>query len=209
MSRRPSQKKRRPKPDGKYLASTLALMTAGLIFTSAMGFAFSVGQFRSQSGGSASESPPPSAEIRGLLAPRPEQAPSGAANIARRDKAIEALSSDGTHFECASATVTDGDTLRCGDLRVRLAGIDAPELPGHCRPGRQCVEGDPFASASNLESLTYSKPLSCIAVETDAYGRTVAFCGYGSVDLSCAQLASGSAIERYSPITCEGSRRIE
>ncbi len=209
MSRRSSQKKRRPKSDGKHFASTLALMTAGLIFMSAMGFAFSAGEFRSQPWSSANESPAPSSEISGLLAPKPEQAPSGAANIARRDKPIEALSSDRTHFECASATVTDGDTLRCGDLRVRLAGIDAPELPGHCQPGRQCVEGDPFASASNLESLTSSKPLSCIAVDTDAYGRTVAFCGYGSVDLSCAQLASGNAIERYSPITCEGSRRIE
>lgn len=184
-------------------------MTAGLIFVTAMGFAFSAGQFRSQPGSSANEMPAPSAEIKGLLAPRPEQDPSGGANIARREKPIEAMSSDGTRFECTSATVTDGDTLRCGDLRVRLAGIDAPELPGHCRPGRQCVEGDPFASTSNLESLVSSKPLSCIAVDTDAYGRTVAFCGYGSVDLSCAQLASGNAIERYSPIACEGSRRVE
>ena len=30
-------------------------------------------------------------------------------------------------------TVVDGDPLRCGSERVRLLGIDAPELPGHCR----------------------------------------------------------------------------
>lgn len=32
-------------------------------------------------------------------------------------------------------TVTDGDTLRCGSEWIRLLGIDALELPGHCRSG--------------------------------------------------------------------------
>ena len=29
---------------------------------------------------------------------------------------------------CPSAYVVDGDSLRCGSVRVRLLGIDAPEL---------------------------------------------------------------------------------
>jgi endonuclease YncB( thermonuclease family) len=47
-------------------------------------------------------------------------------------------------------SVTDGDTIRCGDERIRLLGIDAPELPGHCRSGRNCAPGDPYASTSSL-----------------------------------------------------------
>ena len=35
--------------------------------------------------------------------------------------------------------VIDGDTIHCGYTRVRLAGIDAPEMPGHCQPGRACT----------------------------------------------------------------------
>ena len=31
---------------------------------------------------------------------------------------------------CVSVTVHDGDTIRCGRERVRVANIDAPELPG-------------------------------------------------------------------------------
>src|ERR1700712_1173347 len=47
--------------------------------------------------------------------------------------------------------VVDGDTLRCGNERVRLLGIDAPELPGHCRIGRACAPGDPYASTASLQ----------------------------------------------------------
>ncbi|MFN3425917.1 MAG: thermonuclease family protein [Novosphingobium meiothermophilum] len=31
---------------------------------------------------------------------------------------------------CVSPVVHDGDTLHCGQERVRIANIDAPELPG-------------------------------------------------------------------------------
>ena len=32
-----------------------------------------------------------------------------------------------------SCVAIDSDTLRCGQERVRLIGIDASELAGHCR----------------------------------------------------------------------------
>lgn len=31
---------------------------------------------------------------------------------------------------CVSLSVHDGDSIRCGSERVRIANIDAPELPG-------------------------------------------------------------------------------
>ncbi len=68
-------------------------------------------------------------------------------------KGLEAgvVAEDG--FTCRSPYVVDGDTLRCGSERVRLAGIDAPEMPGHCRPGRECTAGDAFASRDGLQAL--------------------------------------------------------
>lgn len=104
-------------------------------------------------------------------------------------------------FECSSPTIIDGDTLRCGERRVRLAGIDAPELPGHCRPGRECTPGDPHASTANLRRLAYA-PLQCRATDTDAYGRTVARCSVEGADLSCAQIEGGFAVRRYGWIWC-------
>lgn len=105
-------------------------------------------------------------------------------------------------FACPNVRVVDGDTLRCGDRRVRLQGIDAPEMPGHCRRGRQCTPGDPVASTRNLQSLVGRGPLTCRATDTDRYGRTVARCHAGDVDLSCEQVRSGHAVKRYAPIRC-------
>jgi endonuclease YncB( thermonuclease family) len=108
----------------------------------------------------------------------------------------------GDRFACRNPVIVDGDTLRCGEERVRLHGIDAPEMPGHCRPGRDCVEGDPFASTANLKRLAGRGGLMCERVDTDSYGRTVARCEAGGVDLSCGQIEAGHAVRRYGFILC-------
>jgi endonuclease YncB( thermonuclease family) len=78
---------------------------------------------------------------------------------------------------------------------VRLLGIDAPELPGHCRTGRACASGDPFASSDSLASALVP-PLSVNRVGTDRYGRTLAMVAGRKGDLSCWQLGHGAAIYR-------------
>lgn len=113
-----------------------------------------------------------------------------------------AVSANAEAFLCPSATLVDGDTLRCGNRRVRLHGIDAPELPGHCRPGRQCTPGDPQASTDSLRRLVGAGPLQCRQLDTDAYGRTIARCTASGQDLSCAQLNGGHAVRRYGMLSC-------
>ena len=108
----------------------------------------------------------------------------------------------GDRFDCRNPVIVDGDTLRCGDQRVRLHGIDAPEMPGHCRPGRDCVEGDPFASTEHLRKLAGRGALTCERMDTDSYGRIVARCEADGVDLSCGQIAAGHAVRRYGFILC-------
>ncbi|MBB4859231.1 endonuclease YncB(thermonuclease family) [Novosphingobium chloroacetimidivorans] len=83
--------------------------------------------------------------------------------------------------------VTDGDTIRCGDERIRLLGIDAPELPGHCRSGRNCAPGDPYASTSSLGAAMIGE-LTIKRVGQDDYGRTLAMVAGDKGDLSCWQL---------------------
>lgn len=90
---------------------------------------------------------------------------------------------------------TDGDTIRCGKERIRLLGIDAPELPGHCRKGRRCAPGDPYASKASLSGAMAGR-LSIRRVGRDRYGRTLALVSGASGDLSCYQLAHGRAIYR-------------
>jgi len=93
-----------------------------------------------------------------------------------------------------SCTAVDGDTLRCGTERVRLIGIDAPELPGHCRQGRRCAPGDPWTSKSVLQRLVRGRWVRLDRQGQDRYGRTLAFASVGATDLACAQLEAGQAL---------------
>lgn len=95
-----------------------------------------------------------------------------------------------------NCTVTDGDTLRCGEERIRLLAIDAPEKPGQCRAGRTCAPGDPFASERSLRVA--AKPTMTIRrVGADRFGRTLALMEAEGKDLSCHQLENAAAI--YNP----------
>jgi endonuclease YncB( thermonuclease family) len=104
-------------------------------------------------------------------------------------------------ISCFRPRVIDGDTFTCNSTRIRLASIDAPEMPGHCRPGRSCTAGDPIASRDYLRSIS-SGQVTCRPIETDSYGRTVALCDASGVDLSCAMVASNHAVQRYGSLNC-------
>jgi endonuclease YncB( thermonuclease family) len=43
--------------------------------------------------------------------------------------------------DCRPIAVVDSNRLRCWEQKVRLLGIDAPELPGLCRQGRVGTSG--------------------------------------------------------------------
>ena len=92
-----------------------------------------------------------------------------------------------------SCSATDGDTLRCGDERVRLLAIDAPELPGHCRAGRDCVEGDPFAATTSLEAAVTDRVLTIERLGRDRYDRTLTIAYADGAITSCTMIASGHA----------------
>lgn len=107
----------------------------------------------------------------------------------------------GAVISCHSPYIIDGDTLTCDGQRIRLEGIDAPEMPGHCRVGRSCTPGDPHAAKDYLESISRGL-VSCRPIKKDVYGRTVARCEAGGRDLSCAMIAADHAVRRYSVILC-------
>lgn len=93
---------------------------------------------------------------------------------------------------CSSPYVVDGDTIRCGSERVRLLGIDAPELHG-CPRNRVCVAGDPVASTLSLRQALKTGPVRYMMVKRDRYGRAVAEVTAGTLNLSCWQIQQGQA----------------
>jgi endonuclease YncB( thermonuclease family) len=105
-------------------------------------------------------------------------------------------------INCTNPSITDGDTFKCNGVRIRLQGIDAPEMAGHCRVGRKCVEGNPDAARDYLHEVSRGS-VTCEAVNTDKYGRTVARCNAHGVDLSCAMIKSEHAVRRYAHIDCD------
>lgn len=116
------------------------------------------------------------------------------------------LAAAAASFACQGPSHHDGDNLRCANVpgSMRLQGIDAPEMPGACRPGRSCVDGDPFAARDYLRGLTAGRTLQCIQEDTDDYNRRIVNCTAGTVNISCAMIQSGHAVARYAPLDCSG-----
>lgn len=98
-----------------------------------------------------------------------------------------------------TAHVADGDTLRVDGARVRISGIDAPELSQRCGPdGRDAPCG--AMAADWLRRRVEGRQVACRTVDTDRYGRAVAVCAADGADLGAAMVEAGwaTAYRRYS-----------
>ena len=71
--------------------------------------------------------------------------------------------------------VIDGDTLAAGPRRIRLHGIDAPELEQRCQNGREPVDCGSVA-AEELRSLVSGTRVTCKIAERDRYKREIGTC---------------------------------
>lgn len=115
-------------------------------------------------------------------------------------------------FICFAPQAIDGDTLKCGAtpnrFSVRLTGIDAPEMRGHCRTGRTCVSGDPIAARDALSLALLVDPISVEPLQVDLYGRLIGRVVSGSgVNISCALVRGGFAKPKPTWDPRRGARR--
>lgn len=77
--------------------------------------------------------------------------------------------------------VWDGDTFDAGHERVRLRGVDAPELGS---PGAE-------AAARRLRELLRQGPVTIVPRAEDVYGRTVADVYVAGVNVAAVLAAEG------------------
>lgn len=92
-----------------------------------------------------------------------------------------------------SARVIDGDTLTIGGERLRLSGIDAPELRQTCGgPDAEWPCG--LAARDKLRTLVDGRETSCVTHGRDRYQRLLGVCHRGDIEINETMVADGLAV---------------
>jgi endonuclease YncB( thermonuclease family) len=93
------------------------------------------------------------------------------------------------------ASVIDGDTLEIHGTRIRLWGVDAPETSQLCRGGDSLQYQCGAKAANDLDAFIAGRPVNCMPISLDRYGRTVATCSVGGADLGDWLVRNGFAMD--------------
>ena len=98
-----------------------------------------------------------------------------------------------------SARVTDGDSIKISNTRVRLHGIDAPERNQSCQKNGltwRCGS----AATSRLRGMVSGREVQCKGNRNDRYGRLLAVCYVNGTDVNAAMVTAGLALayQKYS-----------
>ena len=115
---------------------------------------------------------------------------------------LSGISKPSSRADCltGAAWIIDGDTIIVAGERVRLHGIDAPELDQtFWWRGQQLMCGTMALAA--LEALTAGVKIRCEGIERDRYGRLVAKCfSPNGIDIGRRMVSAGWALayRRYS-----------
>ena len=110
-----------------------------------------------------------------------------------------------------AARAADGDTLTLDGHRIRLLGMDTPEMTQICRrDGADWRCG--VAARSRLAELLRAGPVTCRTRGTDRYDRRLARCETPDGDLGRRMVREGLAVaygdyedeERFARAECKG-----
>lgn len=92
--------------------------------------------------------------------------------------------------------LSDGDSLYLNRRKVRLIGIDAPELHQLCeKDGASYPCGE--ISKRHLATLINNNEISCTYTKTDKFGRLLGRCRTGEIDLNRQMVKDGWAVSYY------------
>lgn len=89
---------------------------------------------------------------------------------------------------------SDGDSFRLGDDRIRLLGLDAPEL------SQQCTDGDGRTwpcgrrARDRMAELLSAGAIDCRPEDTDQYDRLLATCLVAGRDIGGTLVVEGLAV---------------
>ena len=92
-----------------------------------------------------------------------------------------------------NARIIDGDTIHINSNKIRLHGIDAPEIKQTCKIDSEtwyCGE----QSTKELKKLINNEEVECITNDIDIYKRYVAICSVNQININQWMVKRGWAI---------------
>lgn len=92
------------------------------------------------------------------------------------------------------ASASDGDSFRLGDQRIRLLGIDAPELSQLCTDEKGAEWPCGRVARDRMAALLSSGAVDCHPEDHDQYDRLLSTCSVRKNDLAAIMVAEGLAI---------------
>ena len=98
------------------------------------------------------------------------------------------------------AHVIDGDTIDISGTRIRLEGIDAPEAGQTCQTAQGETWSCGTAATREMVHMTRDQTVDCHSRGLDKYGRLLAICFVGALDINAEMVKRGYAwaFVRYS-----------
>lgn len=108
--------------------------------------------------------------------------------------------------------VVDGDTIIIDNIKVRLQGIDAPELKQPCK---NKISNKLYACGEDskryLITLIDYHTVKCMKEGIDRYNRVLAYCYVGEINLNKEMVSSGNAVayRKYDPSFIEDEARAK
>jgi endonuclease YncB( thermonuclease family) len=93
-----------------------------------------------------------------------------------------------------SARASDGDSLRLGQDRIRLLGLDAPELSQDCTRADGSAWSCGRVARDRMAQLLAAGPADCRPEDVDQYDRLLATCLVAARDLGATMVAEGLAV---------------
>ncbi|MEP4554592.1 MAG: thermonuclease family protein [Tateyamaria sp.] len=95
--------------------------------------------------------------------------------------------------------VIDADTIDVGEIRIRLHAIDAPEQDQNCTTEHGVAFACGAWATDQVVARFAGQYAKCSATDIDKYGRTVATCDVGGVDMGreIVSLGWAFAYRRY------------
>ena len=127
-------------------------------------------------------------------------------DLAKLENSIKTITSSITK----SVKITDGDSIKIGNNRIRLQGIDAPELKQKCKKKNQ--EYNCGADSKKfLKFLIKDSDLTCKYKELDRYNRILGMCFVKGMNINEQMVENGWALayRKYNKIFIENENNAK